>query len=142
MLTTRPPKPLAYMLNNFISGFIAMNKVPGRKYETEGTSWEVTTFDGFCVLKKVFTVVQSSMEIEQLSKCQYIYVITVCYVVPVLSDTSYCANFVMAVISPLGQTPDWWLNKWWNHLLVSLANPDPQVKSRENVMGSHCVPFC
>jgi hypothetical protein len=65
-----------------------MSKVPGTKYENEGTSWEVTTLDGFCVLKKAFTVIQSSMEIEQLSKYQYIYVITVSYVVIVLSDTS------------------------------------------------------
>jgi len=77
----------AYVLNNFISGFLNTNKVPGRKYETEGTSWEVTTFDGFCVLKKVFAVIQSSVEIEQLSKYQYFYVITLSYVVPVLSDT-------------------------------------------------------
>jgi hypothetical protein len=58
-----------------------MNKVPpGTKYENEGTSWEVTTFDGFCVLKKVFAVIQSSVEIEQLSKCQYVCVVTVFYV--------------------------------------------------------------
>jgi len=67
----------ACVLNNFISGFRNMKKVPGRKYETEGTSWEVTTFDGFCVLKKVFSVIHSSVEIEQLSKYQYFYVITV-----------------------------------------------------------------
>jgi exoribonuclease II len=77
----------AYVPNNFISGFLNTNKVPGRKYETESTSWEVTTFDGFCVLKKVFSVIQSSVEIEQLSKFQYFYVITVSYVVSVLSDT-------------------------------------------------------
>ena len=77
-----------YILNNFISGFVNMNKVPGRKHETEGTSWEVTTFDGFCVLKKVFSVIQSSMELEQLSKYQYFYVITVCCVATVLSGTS------------------------------------------------------
>jgi len=76
------------LLNNFIPGDLNTNKVPGRKYESEGTCWEVTTFDGFCVLKKVFSVIQSSMEIEQLSKYQYFYVITVSYVVPVLSDTS------------------------------------------------------
>lgn len=56
------------MLNNFISGFLNMNKVPGTKYETGGNSWEVTTFDGFCVLKKAFTLIQSSMEIEQMSE--------------------------------------------------------------------------
>jgi len=65
-----------------------MNKVPGRKYGTEGTSWEVTTFDGFCVLKKVLSVIQSSVEIEQLSKYQCSYIITVSYVVPVLSNTA------------------------------------------------------
>jgi len=65
------------VLNNFISGSLDTKKVPGRKCETEGTSWEVTTFDGFCVLKKVFSVIQSSMEIEQLSKYEYFYVITV-----------------------------------------------------------------
>ena len=45
-----------------------MNKVPGTKYETGGNSWEATTFDGFCVLKKAFTLIQSSMEIEQMSE--------------------------------------------------------------------------
>jgi hypothetical protein len=88
-----------------------LNKLPGRKYETEGASWEVTTLDGFYVLKKVFSVIQSSVEIEQLSKCQYFYIITVSYVVPVLSDTSSYASVVMAVIRPLGQTPDWWWSK-------------------------------
>jgi hypothetical protein len=56
------------MLNNFISGFLNMNKVPDTKYETGSNSWEVITFDGFCALKKAFTLIQSSMEIEQLSE--------------------------------------------------------------------------
>jgi hypothetical protein len=48
----------------FVSGFLNVNKVHD---ETGGNSWEVTTFDGFCIMKKVFTLLQASMEIEQLS---------------------------------------------------------------------------
>jgi hypothetical protein len=71
---------------NFLSGFLSMSKVPGTKYETEVNSWEVITFDGFCVLKKAFTLIQSSVEIEQLSEYQYVYLMNVSYVVIALSD--------------------------------------------------------
>jgi hypothetical protein len=47
------------------SGFLKANKVHD---ETRGLSWEVTTFDGFCIMKKAFTLLQASMEIEQLSE--------------------------------------------------------------------------
>jgi hypothetical protein len=45
--------------------FLNVNKVHD---ETGGNSWEVTTFDGFCIMKKAFTLLQASMEIEQLSE--------------------------------------------------------------------------
>jgi hypothetical protein len=33
-----------------------------------GFSWEVTTFDGFYIMKKAFALLQASMEVEQLSE--------------------------------------------------------------------------
>jgi hypothetical protein len=36
--------------------------------ETGRNSWEVKTFDGFCIMKKAFTLLQASVEIEQLSE--------------------------------------------------------------------------
>jgi hypothetical protein len=49
----------------FVSGFLKANKV---HVETRGLSWEVTTFDGFYIMKKAFALLQASMEIEQLSE--------------------------------------------------------------------------
>jgi hypothetical protein len=56
------------MLHHFISGFPNKNKVQGPISEAGSNSWELTTFDGFCILRKAFTIFQASVEIEQLSE--------------------------------------------------------------------------
>jgi hypothetical protein len=53
------------MFHIFFSGFLNADEVHN---ETGRNSWEVTTFDGFCIMKKAFALLQASMEIEQLSE--------------------------------------------------------------------------
>jgi hypothetical protein len=56
------------MFHHLISGFPNVNKVQGTISEMGSNSWEQTTFDGFYILRKAFTIFQASMEIEQLSE--------------------------------------------------------------------------
>lgn len=53
---------------HFISGFPNINKVHGTINEVGNNSWELKTFDGFCVLRKAFAIFQASVEIERLSE--------------------------------------------------------------------------
>ncbi|XP_021918501.1 uncharacterized protein LOC110829239 isoform X4 [Zootermopsis nevadensis] len=59
------------LLSNNDQGFPNINKVHGTINEVGNNSWELKTFDGFCVLRKAFAIFQASVEIERLSKKMY-----------------------------------------------------------------------
>ncbi|XP_069671907.1 uncharacterized protein Sptz isoform X2 [Periplaneta americana] len=54
------------LLLNTKPDFLNANEIRHKEGENKGISWEVTTFDGFCILKKALAVFQASMEVEQL----------------------------------------------------------------------------